>query len=347
MRKVIRSTVLALAVTAAVAAAGAVPAFAKDRLNAAMSTTGFAYLPLLVADAMGFYGDQNLDVQFTLTGGDSKSMAALVGGGAQVYAGAVSPILRARASGTEAVAVGAILTQYASNLAMSGEWAKSKGITPASPVADKIKALRGATVAITAPGSGTDHLMRFLAKSAGLDPERDMTITALGTGETMTAALLQKRIDGFTVSAPAAENAVKNHGAIMLLNFARAEVKELDGFLYIGFAARESWAKDNPDLLARFLKAEQLALDAIHDPALTAKARDAVWAKYHGKIEKAFYDEVWAGTADAYPRSVVLRGEQISRIVKFVNEFDKQPLDPAAAAKAWTDVYAKKAVALN
>ena len=321
------------------------PAVAKDRVDAAMSTTGFAYLPLLVADAMGYYAAQDLAVEFNLTGGDSKSMAALLGGGAQIYAGAVSPILRARASGTEALAIGAVLTQYASNLVVSGEWARAKGITAGSSYADKLAALKGATIAITAPGSGTDHLVRFLAKSARLDPERDLTITALGNGETMTAALVQKRIDGFTISAPAAENAVKNHGAVMLFNFSKGEVRDLDGFLYIGFAALEPWARANPAVVARFLKAEQSALDAIHDPARTDRARDAVWAKYHRSIDKAFYDEVWAGTAEAYPRSVALKPEQIDRVVAFVNEFDKRPLDPAAAAKAWTDGYAKAGAA--
>ena len=99
---------------------------------------------------------------------------------------------------------------------------------------DKLKALKGATLAITAPGSGTDLIVRFLSKQAGLNPDRDLTITALGTADTMTAAITQGRIDGFSLSAPAAENIVKNHGGVMLFNFAKGEVKQLDGFLFIG-----------------------------------------------------------------------------------------------------------------
>lgn len=331
---------------AALALSGA-PAMAKDKARVVMSTYGFAFLPMLVADAMGYFDVQNIDVELTKTGGDSKSMAALVGGGAEFSASSVSTVLRASASGTEAQAIGAMLAQYASNFVVSGEWAKSKGLTAQSSYEDRLKALKGATIAITAPGSGTDHLVRFLAKAAEIDPDRDMTITALGDGATMIAALTQNRIQGFTVSAPAAENAVKEHGAFMLFNFSKGEVKELDGFLYIGSGTRKSWAKDNPDVVVRFLRAQQQALDAIHDAGKTNQARDAVWKKYHSQIEKSFYDEVWEMTAPAYPTSVQITPDQISRIVNFTNEFDKTPLDPAGASSAWTDEFAKKVVRTN
>lgn len=327
------------------ALAMAAPAFAADRITAVMSTHGFVYLPVLVADAMGYYKGQDLDVQITTTGGESKSLAALVGGGAEIYVGSPSTAFRARAGGPDPLVIGATIAQYASNIVVSGDWAKKHGLTEASSYGDKLKALKGATIAITAPGSGTDLVVRFLAKQAGLNPDRDMTITALGTADAMTAALVQGRIDGFTLSSPAAENAVKNHGATMLFNFSKGEVKQLDGFLYIGLVARESWVKQHPDVTVRFLRAQQQALDAIHDPKLTIQARDAVWKKYHSKVDKALFDYVWAETEPAFPKSVVVDEAAIRRVVDFVNEFERQPLDPAAVKAGWTDEYARKAVA--
>ena len=213
---------------------GPAAAFAKDKITAVMSTHGFVYLPALVADALGYFEQEDLAVSITLTGGELKSLAALIGGGAEVYVGSPATALRARASGTDPLVVGATTTQFASNLVISGAWAKKHGITESSSYQDKLKALKGATLAITAPGSGTDLIVRFLSKQAGLNPDRDLTITALGTADTMTAAITQGRIDGFSLSAPAAENIVKNHGGVMLFNFAKGEVKQLDGFLFIG-----------------------------------------------------------------------------------------------------------------
>lgn len=323
----------------------AAPALAADKINAVMSTHGFVYLPALVADAMGYYKEQDLDVQITTTGGESKSLAALVGGGAEIYVGSPSTAFRARAVGADPLVIGATIAQYASNFVVSGDWARKRGLTDKSSYEDKLNALKGATIAITAPGSGTDLVVRFLAKQAGLNPDRDMTITALGTADAMTAALVQGRIDGFTLSAPAAENAVKNHGGMMLFNFSRGEVKQLDGFLYIGLVARESWVKQHPDVTVRFLRAQQQALNAIHDPKLTVEAREAVWKKYHSKVDKIFFDYVWAETEPAFPRTIVVDQAAIKRVVDFVNEFERQPLDPAAVQAGWTDEYAKKAVA--
>ena len=334
-------------VLAAFLALGATPAFAQKQVRVVMSTFGFAFLPVLVADAMGYFKEQDLAAELTKTGGDSKSMAALIGGGAEFSASSVSTVLRARASGTAAIAVGALLTQYASNLVVSRKWASQHGLTAKSTYEERLKALRGATLGITAPGSGTDHLVRFLAKAAGLDPERDLTITALGDGSTMTAALVQDRISGFTVSAPAAENAVKNHGAFMLFNFAQGEVKDLEGFLYIATGTRQSYAEKNPDTVVRFLRAQQAALNAIQDPKLTGAARDAVWKKYHSDIEKSFYDEVWAGTSPAYPKTMQITPEQIARIVAFANEFDQEKLGASGAAAGWTDKYSKLAASPN
>lgn len=324
---------------------GPAAAFAKDKITAVMSTHGFVYLPALVADALGYFEQEDLAVSITLTGGESKSLAALIGGGAEVYVGSPATALRARASGTDPLVVGATTTQFASNLVISGAWAKKHGITELSSYQDKLKALKGATLAITAPGSGTDLIVRFLSKQAGLNPDRDLTITALGTADTMTAAITQGRIDGFSLSAPAAENIVKNHGGVMLFNFTKGEVKQLDGFLFIGVVVRESWAKQNPDVMVRYLRAQQRALNAIHDPNLTTVARDAVWKKYHSKVEQSFFNYVWNETVPAYPNSVAVNADQMRRVVEFVNEFEKQPLDPDFVEKGWTDQYAKSAIA--
>ena len=64
---------------------GPAAAFAKDKITAVMSTHGFVYLPALVADALGYFEQEDLAVSITLTGGESKSLAALIGGGAEVY----------------------------------------------------------------------------------------------------------------------------------------------------------------------------------------------------------------------------------------------------------------------
>src|SRR3546814_9512493 len=72
----------------------------------------------------------------------------------------------------------------------------------------------------------------------------------------------------------------------------------------------------------------------MHDPALTAKARDAVHAAYHSKIDKDLYDSVWQETLPAFPKSVVITEAQVNTVVDFMNEFDETPLDPALVKRS-------------
>ena len=131
-----------------------------------------------------------------------------------------SSALHAREHGAPVTVFGAVMTQYSSNIAVRRDWAKKFGVTENSPYKDKLKALKGITIGITSAGSGTDQLVRFLAKQAGLRPDRDMTITALGSGQAMLAAFSQNRIQAFSHSAPDAEEAAeepRRHPAVQFL----------------------------------------------------------------------------------------------------------------------------------
>src|SRR3546814_19969781 len=130
-------------------------------------------LPAVTAEGRVYFYEQNFDGMITSTGGGSKALAAVFGGDADIYVGAISSAFRAREKGTDVITFGTSMTQFGSNFVISGDWAKKHGITAASSYADKQKALKGIKVGVTSPGSGTDQAVRFLAKEAGLDPEQD------------------------------------------------------------------------------------------------------------------------------------------------------------------------------
>lgn len=321
------------------------PAVAKDKVEVVIASYGFLYLTALTGSVLGFYDDEGIDVGITRTGGGTKALAAVASGDAQVYIGAPSSALRGREKGLDYGIYGAAMTQYGSNVVISRKWATEKDVTAQSSYQDKLKALKGGTFAVTTIGSGTDQLMRFLAKEAGLAADRDLQISGLQTAENMTAALAQDRIQGFVHSSPEGENAVKNLNAVMLFNTSRGEIAPLDGFLYMAMIASEKWVKSKPDVTVRFLRAMQRTLDAMLDPATTSKARDATHAKWHARTEKAFYDEVWAATMPAFPKSILIAPEMAGRVEAFINEFEKTPLDKAKIAGAFQPEYAEKALA--
>jgi NitT/TauT family transport system substrate-binding protein len=187
--------------------------------------------------------------------------------------------------------------------------------------------------------------VRFLAKQAGINPDRDLTITAIPDGANMMAAMSRGRIDGFVIPPPTGEDAIRNHGAQPLIWPGRGEVPQLDGFVYIGVIARESWLQRNRDVAIRFLRAQQRAMQAVHHAEEGLRAREAVWNGWHQRTDKALFDEVWRNAIPAYPRSVAVEAPMIDRIVSFVNETQPEPLNTQAVRSAWTNDYAAAALA--
>jgi NitT/TauT family transport system substrate-binding protein len=322
-----------------------VTASAKDNVTTVISTTGFVYLPLFVAEQLGYFQQEGIEPTIVVTGGEAKSLAAILSNGADIFLGTPGSALRTRANGTDVKTIGAVFTQYGSNVVVSRDWALKKGITEASTFEARLAALQGATIGVTAIGSGTDMLVRYLAKKASLNADRDLTITGVGTGDAALAALSQNRIQGFSLASPAGEFAVYDQKAFMLFNLTAGYVKDLDGFLYIAVNARDSWLTKNTDLAVRYLKAIQRALHAIHDKSETATARDAVWKKYHNKIDKTLYDYIWSDSINSSPKSVEINSSMMTRVLDFMNEFEKPKLDTSALSGAWSDDYAKRATA--
>ena len=69
--------------------------------------------------------------------------------------------------------------------------------------AKEVKDLKGTKLGMTRAGSGTDLSLRALLKDAGLEPDRDVAIIAVGGVSSATAALKAGQIDGYMGGEPA------------------------------------------------------------------------------------------------------------------------------------------------
>ena len=194
--------------------ASAPTAHADERVEALISSYGFQIFPLLVAKELGYFHEEGIDMNVTRVDGGAKAMAALMGGDVQVILAVPSSVFQARARGADVVSFGAVFSQIGSNSVMSREWAAKHDVDEKTPYPEKLRALKGAVIGMNTAGSGTDQVVRYLAKEAKIDPDRDMTISAVGTGDVMTAALSRGVIQGFLQGSPVGENAIQNHGAM-------------------------------------------------------------------------------------------------------------------------------------
>src|SRR5499427_8903379 len=145
--------------------------------------TQFIYLPLTLADQLGYFKDEGLSVQIADLRGGSEALAALIGGSVDIVAGFYEHTIRARAQGKHLVMV-TLFDRYPGLVLMVGKRHFDQVRT--------IQDLVGKPVGVTAPGSSTDQLVKYILRQSNLDAQAIPVVT--GGIATMMAALQQDHV---------------------------------------------------------------------------------------------------------------------------------------------------------
>ncbi|MEI4472317.1 ABC transporter substrate-binding protein [Frigidibacter sp. MR17.24] len=319
---------------------GATAGLAQDLkpVSVATSTTGMLYLPIYVADTMGYFEDEGLKVT-TQTMKSSAIMAAVIGGDVDIYPGTPSAGLRAASQGTDIRIFGTLLDQYASNMVITGEKAKELGLTADSTLDERIAALKGLTIAVTGAGSGTHQLALYLLKRGGMNPDRDATIMFIGGSREILAAFENDRIDGFILSNPTSDTAVMDMDGFLMFDMVNGAIEELNGYPYITLDAREAWLKEDPARATAFVTAIAKAQQAIRDPERGHEVRDKVYAAHLEQFDKKLFDAAWDNMALAYPETPVITEAMLNKAIDYLNDFSEEKYDASLAREALAGEY--------
>ena len=167
--------------------AGAVPEKREVRLAVGGKSTLY-YLPLTIAEQLGYFTDEGLSVEISDFPGGSKSLQALMGHSVDVVSGAF-----------EHTIVMQTLAQKVQAFVLQGtNPGISLGIaTPRAAAYSWPKDLKGMKVGVTAPGSSTQMLVNHLLNSVGLTPD-DVSIVGVGTGAQAVAAMHGGQLDAIS-----------------------------------------------------------------------------------------------------------------------------------------------------
>ncbi|HYR84401.1 MAG TPA: ABC transporter substrate-binding protein [Terriglobia bacterium] len=180
--------------------------------------TQFIYLPLTLADRLGYFKDEGLEVTIADLRGGSEALAAMMGGSVDMVTGFYEHTIRAQAQGKRLVMV-ALFDRYPGLVLMVGKRHFDHVRT--------IKDLAGKPVGVSAPGSSTDQLVKYLLRQNDLDPHSIPVVTA-GIA-TMLAALEQDRVwAGVTVDPLASK--LERDGIAKALYDTRTEKGTVDIF---------------------------------------------------------------------------------------------------------------------
>jgi NitT/TauT family transport system substrate-binding protein len=206
------------------------------------------YLPNKLADSLGFFKDEHLDVTLIDEGSGQASEDEVVAGNVDAGSGAyVHPmVLNALGKKIETICQFGIAP---------GE-AEVIDARLASQISSP-KDLKGKTLGVTDLGSGTHVLTQAILGTAGVDPTTAKYL-AVGAGDTFIAAIDQKRIAGGMTTEPTITRlTTSGKGKILVSLLTPADTRAALGgdYPFIGIFAKNDWVNANKDTAQRLVNA--------------------------------------------------------------------------------------------
>jgi NitT/TauT family transport system substrate-binding protein len=303
-----------------------------------------------VPKRLGYFRDENLDVELQSVANASAAIQALQSGSAQLATTQAEAVLKVREQGGDAVAFFALRHGNGSKIAL----------LPDSPVRE-LADFRGKTLGgLSWAAGGGPVLMRMLS-DVGLSPQDYQRVT-VGAGPGAATALMNKQIDGLvlwdSIFAAFENKGLKfryiemplqrSMGALSMAttqSFMKAQPKAVEGFCR-AVAKGMHFARTNPAAAIDLFLQEFPALKTPGAAPATLIAHDvhilktwmdaAFWDEPVGSTYGAFPAGVWRNTQAFFVKSGGLKGSSnpddgyTNALIGACNDFDKAAVARAA-----------------
>ena len=150
------------------------------------------YLPLTIAEQLGFFKSAGLEVEIIDFAGGSRALQAVTDGAADVVSGAFEHTINLQSRGKKYQAF--VLQGRAPAISLG---ISSKTIPEYKSLAD----LKGKRIGISAPGSSTNMVANLILARAGLKPG-DVSFVGVGTASSALMAWRNGQIDAMSNADP-------------------------------------------------------------------------------------------------------------------------------------------------
>lgn len=192
-RRRFAATGLALAAAVAVPALRALPQIEKPRLTLAVGGKAtLYYLPLTIAEQMGYFAAEGLDVEIRDFADEPRALHSVLAGEADVCSGAFEHTIKLQ-RGSKAVQA-FVLQGRAPQIAVGVSTRTMGGYSG-------IASLRGRRIGVSAPGSSTNMVASLLLARAGV-LQGEAEFIGVGTGVQALEALRTGQLDTISNTEP-------------------------------------------------------------------------------------------------------------------------------------------------
>jgi ABC-type nitrate/sulfonate/bicarbonate transport system substrate-binding protein len=297
----------------------------KVRFPIGASSKTFSYGPLWLAQKLGFYEREGLDIQIVVMRGTPITIQALATESIYVANAGTDGVIGAVDRGLDLAMVGSLLN----NLSMS--------LVAAKPY-KTFEDLRGKTIGSQTITTGTGFALRLVLRAHGLEYPRDYQILNIGGVSDRYVALQAGQIAATPLSVPL-DITAKQLGFNVLSYFA----DDLPNYFLNPYIVKRSWAEKNRPLVVRFMKAIAVAHRWLFDNrdaacgylskemSVTAENCRVAW-------EYSVKNRVW-------DRNAELSLDGVRTMIKIVAEINNQKEPLAPPAKYIDQSYLKQALA--
>lgn len=200
---------------------------------------------LAVADEMGYFEEEGLEVTSANVDGSVAAIQAVASGSGDITAAEAGSILAGAEKNVGVSAVGGLVQN----------WPWSIATLPGSGVSSAAD-LKGKKIGVISLASGSAPFARAFVEAEGLDPDKDVELLPVGVGAQAKAALEGGQVDVLALYSQA--YAVLEAGGTTLEYLDNPDV--FDGIRSITFAASDDAVAKDPEVYEKFLRASYKAM---------------------------------------------------------------------------------------
>lgn len=206
------------------------PSFSRQSRAAELEHTVMAQTPAIMAflaayidEDAGIWRDNGLDVKVINLPGIA-TVNAVIAGSADFALSGSDALTRAAARGQRLLALAAINNMSGQVTSLRKSLAEAAHFDPNAPLSERVRALKGHTIADGGPGSVADLFMKAIMQIGGLAPG-DVTLSSIGAFE-LIAAFQRGAIDGVSFSLPYSLELAQGGDAVIVADGTKNEPKQ-------------------------------------------------------------------------------------------------------------------------
>ena len=277
------------------------------KVKVAEVTHSVFYAPQYVALEEGYFEDEGLDIELTLTSGANNVMAAVLSEDADIgLSGSEATIYVYNKGEKDYIKTFAQLTQK------DGSFLVARKDIQNFTVED----LKGQYVIGGRQGGMPEMTLEYALKQNNIDPKNDLTIDTSIDFASMAGAFIGGTGDFVALFEPQATQIV-NQG----YGYKVAQLGTLtDNVPYTAYNARSSYIEENPEIIKGFTRAIQRGLDLIHE-----KSSDEITTAIMNQFPDTSYNDLKTAVEsyldnDTWPKTTEFTKESFDHLQDIVIE---------------------------